>query len=139
MSMNALDDMINEESENQVKDTFQNIGNVGQDLQLLTKSLHFPPKYLQFFFNNPPISFRIQDFICTSMNALEDMINEESENQVKDTFHNAVNIGDVGQDLQLLTKSLHFPPKYLRFFFNKPPIILRKVNFLASESQKIDE
>ena len=32
------------------------------------------------------------------------MINEESENKVKDTFPNAVSIGEVGQDLYLSTK-----------------------------------
>ena len=48
-----------------------------------------------------------------SINALEDIINEESENEVQDTFHNALNIGEVGEDMYLLTKSLRFPSKHL--------------------------
>ena len=40
------------------------------------------------------------------MNALEDMINEESENKVKDTFHNAISIGEEEQDLVFVNKKL---------------------------------
>ena len=36
------------------------------------------------------------------------MINEESENKVKDTFHNAISIGEVGQDLLFVNKKLTF-------------------------------
>ena len=41
------------------------------------------------------------------------MINEESENKFKDTFLNAISIGEVEQELYLLTKSLRFPLKFL--------------------------
>ena len=43
-----------------------------------------------------------------SINALGDMINEESENKFKDTFHNAITIHEVRQELYLLTKSFTF-------------------------------
>ena len=36
------------------------------------------------------------------------MINEESENKVKDTFHNAISIGEAGQDLVFVNKELTF-------------------------------
>ena len=55
------------------------------------------------------------------------MIKEESEIKVRDTSHNAISIGEVGQELYLLTKSLYFPPNYLGIFWNNPPIFLRKV------------
>ena len=44
----------------------------------------------------------IFNIIYTSIDALEDMINEESENKAKDTFHS---IAKVGQDLCLLQKA----------------------------------
>ena len=59
------------------------------------------------------------------------MIKEKSENKVGDTSHNAISVGEVGQELYLLTKSLYFPPNYLRIFSNNPPIFLRKVNFFG--------
>ena len=71
------------------------------------------------------------DFICTRIDALKDIIKEESEIKVTDTSHNAISIGEVGQELFLLTKSLYFPPNYLRIFWNNPPIFLRKVNFFS--------
>ena len=52
----------------------------------------FPLNSVDFRKANPPNL----DLICTSINALENMINEDSENKVKYTFHNARSIGDVG-------------------------------------------
>ena len=49
---------------------------------------------------------------------LGNRVNDESENKVKDTIHNAISMGEVGQELYLLTKSLRFPLKYLRFSKN---------------------
>ena len=68
----------------------------------------FPSEFKRFWANPPNLGI-----ICTSINALEDIINEESENEVQDTFHNALNIGEVGEDMYLLTKSLRFPSKHL--------------------------
>ena len=41
------------------------------------------------------------------------MIREESENMVKDTSHNAINIDEVVQELYLSTKGLNLPPNFL--------------------------
>ena len=41
------------------------------------------------------------------------MIYEESDKKFKDTFHNAISIGEVGQELNLSTKSLRFPMNYI--------------------------
>ena len=71
------------------------------------------------------------DFICTRIDALKDIIKEESGNKVKDTSHNAINIGEVVQELYLLTKGLNLPPNYLRIFSYNPPIFLRIVNFFS--------
>ena len=49
------------------------------------------------------------DLICTSMNDLEVIINEESENKVKDTFHTAICNGELSSQL---------PPKSQ--LFNSP-------------------
>ena len=76
------------------------------------QNIHRFPSEFNVFSGNPPNLV----FIRTSIDALEDMIKEESEIKVRDTSHNAISIGEVGQELFLLTKSLYFPPNYLRNF-----------------------
>ena len=53
------------------------------------------------------------DFICTRIDALKDIIKEESGDKVTDTSHNAINIDEVVQELYLLTKGLNLPPNFL--------------------------
>ena len=47
-----------------------------------------------------------KSFRCNLL--LEDMINDEHVNKVKDTFHNALSIGVVQQDLYLLAAAYIF-------------------------------
>ena len=55
------------------------------------------PSELKTFVANPP-NF---DIICMNIDALEDIINDESENKVQDTVHNALSNGEAGQDFYL--------------------------------------
>ena len=80
----------------------------GLELALTLAELLAPPIIGVFYrirriWKNLPKCFRIQyianplnlDFICTSTNILEDMINEEHVNKVDYTFHNAISISEV--------------------------------------------
>ena len=74
-----------------------------------------PPNFgvfhrIRWISENQPISFRIKDIcsksseidiICMNIDALEDIINDESENKVQDTVHNALSNGEAGQDFYL--------------------------------------
>ena len=67
------------------------------------------------------------------------MISDEYVNKVKDTFHNAISIGVVQQDLYLLAAAYIFLRNTSYFSLINLQFSSKKWTFLASESLKIGE